>query len=42
MLEGIFNAIIKVPQPEKVEAYLDSILNTLFTKYQSCSKIINL
>jgi hypothetical protein len=40
MLEGIFNAITKVPELGKVESYLDSILNTLLKKYHSCSKVI--
>ena len=40
ILEGIFNAIIKVSDTAKVESYLDAILNTLFKKYVSCSKAI--
>lgn len=38
MLEGIFNAIIKVPDRIKVETYLDMILNRMIKKYLECTK----
>jgi hypothetical protein len=42
MLEGIFNAIIKVPDTVKVESYLDAILTTVFKKYLQCKKTVGI
>lgn len=41
MLEGIYNAVIKVQDPQKVEMLLDVILQTIMTRYhQSLKNII--
>jgi hypothetical protein len=35
MLEGLFNAIIKVPEPEKVNTYLRTILIEIVNRYEN-------